>query len=503
MLVSFIALLFLCLYAIDVGAHGGPWAVAAPVSGITADGDLTDWPTNVSRQAISHHIWGERAGERDLSATLSVAYGLSDSMLFVSVEAIDDSEVTDSSAGTQGTDGATLYVAIGHDKVIQAELLGDARLDGPVRGRSLHRQGVHTYEWSVPLANHSDVLSGRSIIGLDVAIGDRDADGTFSRVSWGQVRPHWPLAGEIGDVWIATGDDAAIAGCVEWEDPEEGATLGRVRLRRIDSPSYETQVSTGADGCFRLTNLAAGEYEVSAGFWYEATARIGDWATWTAIDSVDLLPGRSADLPRTSVPRPRGGRVVRHVFESPSLAESLIGERSARVLTVYVPEAYDSSSDSFALIYWFPGFNGIGLPFRSRSWLDQAIKEGHLQSAIIVGFDLETAYGGSFLLNSRVFGRWENFVVDEVVPYLDASYRTIPSPKGRIAMGTSVGGWSALMLSVLHPGVWGSVGADDPSVWLMWDYVSDSDDFPQQSSWQDVPSSIKLLPESLTGLSSA
>jgi pimeloyl-ACP methyl ester carboxylesterase len=188
------------------------------------------------------------------------------------------------------------------------------------------------------------------------------------------------------------------------------------------------------------------------------------------------------------------------VLDSPSLAESLIGERSTRVLTVYLPEAYDSSSDSFAVIYWFPGFNGMGLPFRMRARLDQAIEEGYLQSVIVVGFDLQTAYGGSFLLNSRIFGRWEDFVVDEAVPYLDASYRTIPSPQGRIAMGTSVGGWSALMLSVLHPGVWGSVGADDPSVWLMWDYVSDSDSFPRQSSWQDIPSSIKQLPESLAGL---
>jgi len=37
---------------------------------------------------------------------------------------------------------------------------------------------------------------------------------------------------------------------------------------------------------------------------------------------------------------------------------------------------------------------------------------------------------GLVLLNSAVFGRWEDFVVDELLPFIDAEYRTIPLPQG-------------------------------------------------------------------------
>jgi hypothetical protein len=39
-------------------------------------------------------------------------------------------------------------------------------------------------------------------------------------------------------------------------------------------------------------------------------------------------------------------------------------------------------------------------------------------------------------------------------------------------MGHSMGGYSALMLPILHPGVWGSIGGNDPSYWAMARYAS-------------------------------
>jgi pimeloyl-ACP methyl ester carboxylesterase len=94
--------------------------------------------------------------------------------------------------------------------------------------------------------------------------------------------------------------------------------------------------------------------------------------------------------------------------------------------------------------------------------LDEAIGAGTLPPVIVVNIDVRE---GLVLLNSTVFGRWEDFVVDELLPFIDAEYRTIPLPQGRALMGHSTGGYGAMMLPLLHPGIWSAVGLNDASVW--------------------------------------
>jgi pimeloyl-ACP methyl ester carboxylesterase len=69
------------------------------------------------------------------------------------------------------------------------------------------------------------------------------------------------------------------------------------------------------------------------------------------------------------------------------------------------------------------------------------------------------------LLNSSVFGAWEDFLTQELVPFIDTEYRTIPTPRGRAIMGHSSGGYGAIMAATLHPGIWGAVGLNDPAAW--------------------------------------
>jgi S-formylglutathione hydrolase FrmB len=42
-----------------------------------------------------------------------------------------------------------------------------------------------------------------------------------------------------------------------------------------------------------------------------------------------------------------------------------------------------------------------------------------------VSVDMTTPLGSSWYVNSPVTGNWENFVVQELVPYSDANFRTL------------------------------------------------------------------------------
>ncbi|NJK86707.1 MAG: esterase family protein [Bacteroidales bacterium] len=67
---------------------------------------------------------------------------------------------------------------------------------------------------------------------------------------------------------------------------------------------------------------------------------------------------------------------------------------------------------------------------------------------------------GCFYQNSPVTGNWEDFVVNDVVKFIDAKYRTIPKAGSRALIGLSMGGYGALTLSMRHPSVF-SVGVGE------------------------------------------
>ena len=50
---------------------------------------------------------------------------------------------------------------------------------------------------------------------------------------------------------------------------------------------------------------------------------------------------------------------------------------------------------------------------------------------------------------------WRAFIATELVPSIDAKFRTFPAPEQRLIFGSSLGGYGAVDLAVEYPGVFG------------------------------------------------
>ena len=74
---------------------------------------------------------------------------------------------------------------------------------------------------------------------------------------------------------------------------------------------------------------------------------------------------------------------------------------------------------------------------------------------IVVYIDAWTAYGGSQFVDSPGTGRYMTYICDEIVPWVDAKYRTMPEPAHRGIMGKSSGGFGAMILPMLRPDLFG------------------------------------------------
>jgi len=53
----------------------------------------------------------------------------------------------------------------------------------------------------------------------------------------------------------------------------------------------------------------------------------------------------------------------------------------------------------------------------------------------------------------------ESFIVNDLVPYIEANYPVIPDRRNRAITGLSMGGHGAFYLGARHPDIWGNIGA--------------------------------------------
>jgi hypothetical protein len=98
-------------------------------------------------------------------------------------------------------------------------------------------------------------------------------------------------------------------------------------------------------------------------------------------------------------------------------------------------------------------------PFRQPfiETADRVFAERTAPPSIVVYVDAWTAYGGSQFVDSPATGRYHSYLCDEVVPWVDERYRTIPDRASRAIMGKSSGGFGAMITPMLRPDLFGAL----------------------------------------------
>lgn len=161
-------------------------------------------------------------------------------------------------------------------------------------------------------------------------------------------------------------------------------------------------------------------------------------------------------------------QLITRELRSENIARNLCGIDPLRKMVVYLPAGYDSSSsERYPVIYFLP--NPFEESYRydfdrrdAQALFDRAIGEGVIGKFILVAVDMNTPLGSSWYVNSPVTGNWEDFIVRELVPYIDANFKTLSNRDSRGIAGIFIGGYGAIRLGMRHPEVFGSVYAMHP-----------------------------------------
>ena len=178
-------------------------------------------------------------------------------------------------------------------------------------------------------------------------------------------------------------------------------------------------------------------------------------------------------------------------------------------LSVYCPDGYEKTA--LPVLFFLHGRTGDERMLQQLGMdaaADALIKAGEIKPLRIVCPNLDNSRGINSAEHYRELrgkhgvvhkGRYEDYLLDELLPFVDSTFPTIRDRSARYIGGISSGGYTALSIGLRHPELFSKVGGhmpavdlsyaeederyfEDEAMWLQYDPVS----IARQSSFENM-----------------
>ena len=159
-----------------------------------------------------------------------------------------------------------------------------------------------------------------------------------------------------------------------------------------------------------------------------------------------------------------------------------------RKVLVYLPEGYDEGEKRYPVVYMHDGQNVFtnegafgGCSWGVKETLEAMEQNGETDGIIVVGVDnngerrfedyspwKNTIGNAGFTVNTRGGdgALYTKFLVDDLKPWIDAHYRTLPDYDHTAVCGSSMGGLLSAYMAAAKPEVFGCAGVFSSASWF-------------------------------------
>ncbi len=190
------------------------------------------------------------------------------------------------------------------------------------------------------------------------------------------------------------------------------------------------------------------------------------------------------------------GAIHRLIHDSDVLSGNPLGDPTRRQVPVYLPPDVDPAG--LPLIAVLAGYGGTGagaldgtpwspsFPERYEALLDA----GDAVPAAFFFPDAFTRLGGSQYLNSSANGRYEDYLVDELFPFVEEHFGLAGKPARRGLMGKSSGGFGSVHVAFARPGQFGAIASHSGDAYFEMGYKPD---FPKLLSQLEAHGGVEAF----------
>ncbi len=172
---------------------------------------------------------------------------------------------------------------------------------------------------------------------------------------------------------------------------------------------------------------------------------------------------------------PSKGTIKRHIFYSKFL-------NNKRYIYIYLPNSYFRNIyKSYPVLYMHDGNNLFdpstsfgGVTWRVRENIEELVHNNLMEEVIVVGIcnngdrDEEYTWTAMNYGNYKEGGngrKYAKMIVNELKPFIDRHYRTLPYRETTAVMGSSLGGLISFYLGLYYPHIFSKIGIMSPSLW--------------------------------------
>jgi putative tributyrin esterase len=121
---------------------------------------------------------------------------------------------------------------------------------------------------------------------------------------------------------------------------------------------------------------------------------------------------------------------------------------------VILPHDYATGDRRFPVLYLLHGFGGHYSDWCTYSHIVEYAKP--YEEIIVMPEGANSWYVNNYA-NPKM--QWEDYIIEDLIPYVDAHYRTVASRPGRAIAGLSMGGYGALFLGLKHHDTFAAVAS--------------------------------------------
>ncbi|MBZ5565326.1 MAG: esterase family protein, partial [Acidobacteriia bacterium] len=145
------------------------------------------------------------------------------------------------------------------------------------------------------------------------------------------------------------------------------------------------------------------------------------------------------------------GVLARNVSTVHFFSDSLNEQRAFNLI---LPIDYEISTNRYPVLYLLHGYTG-----GNNNWTLLTNLSGYVARYRLIVVMPDGSNGWYVNSATDPKAKFEDYIIKDIIPYVEKHYRTIPLRRARAITGLSMGGYGAMFLGLKHPDLFAAIGA--------------------------------------------